>query len=809
MKSEINSTQSISEKTMLWHCTHCRTEIAGQPHERAQTDEDAVFCCRGCEMVYGILAKHRLGRYYKIKNKSEFFSPARPVEVKENRFRYLEDSAALEKYAYGPDQSRMNFYIEGIHCVACLWLMEHLPSLVPGVESAEMQLENMILKVTRKAGGSFAETAEMLAHLGYEPHPLTMDEDAAKLQEAEDKKQLLQVGVAGFCAANTMFVFICIYAGISGKLLNFFRYYSFFLFLPVVIYSAQPFYRSAWAALRSRHINIDVPVTAAILLGSTAGLYNLVTGSSHIYFDSLSVFVFLLLGTRFFLKKLHQKFSGKTDFSEFLIPAYVTRVNAQTSALERVALERIEAGDHIQINADEVVSVDGEVADGESFVDCHMLNGESLPVAVKPGSQVFAGTVNQGEPLRVMVQAVGCETRLAQMIQKINETEKPGIVQLADRLSKWYLWIVFAATAGIMLWFIPKDFSEGLNRALSLIIVACPCALALATPLAYSLGLRMAARLGVLLKGPAVLEKIAAAKTLFLDKTGTLTYGQFDVLAWQDAGDESGLFDIAYALELESRHPIALAIKRYVAQRRETSAAAVSDFKENLGRGVSGYVYGHYYEIKSVSAAEDCAVVNNDTIETEVGLFENGVLKVRIRLGDALRSTSAEAVRRLKKQFDRVELISGDRQASVQAVANQLGIEYVRAEVSPEEKQSLVQSQAYSMMVGDGANDALALSSAYVSAAVQGSLDISFRCADIYFLRPGIEPLAPLIEVSHVTKRTIYRNLIISLIYNTAGVGLALAGWVTPLVAAVIMPLSSFSVLLSSVMGTHKTKEEE
>lgn len=760
-------------------------------------------------MVYDILTQSKLGQYYKIKRKSEFFSPAKPVEIKKNRFDYLDDPAMREKYAYGHSKRTMKFYVEGVHCVACLWLMEHLPSLVPGVSGAEMEFGTMTLKVTICPDGAFAQVAQMLAQLGYEPHPLATDEDALKLREAEDKKQLLQVGIAGFCAANMMFVFICIYAGISGFLLSAFRYFSFALFIPVFTYCAQPFYRSAWAAIQSKQINIDVPVTAAILLGTAAGFYNLLSGSPHIYFDSLSVFVFLLLGTRFFLKKLHQKFSNKTDFSEFLIPSFVMRVVKKGGDLERVAIERLQKGDVIQIAADEVLSVDGEVVQGESYLDCHMMNGESLPVLVKPGSQVFAGTVNQGLAFQVVVHEVGEATRLAKMIQKINATEKPRVVELADRLAKWYLWIIFALTSAVLAWFTPTNFPEGLNRALSLIIVACPCALALATPLAYTLGLRLATKLGVLLKGPAVLEKLARAKTLFLDKTGTLTMGQFDVLDWQSVEEDNAFyFDVVYALEEKSRHPIALAIRRYLLEQNSFDRVLeIQSFEEKMGKGVAGNIKNHFYEIKSVGAESLAKSTPENKIETVVGLFEDGVCKVRIFLGDAIRKSSYNALQRLQTQFESIQLVSGDREQAVEAVAGELGIASFHSGMSPEEKQLLVQKSARSFMIGDGANDALALSSAYVSAAVQGSLDISFRSADSYFLRPGIEPLAPLICAAKKTKQTIYRNLSISLFYNVIGVALALGGWVTPLVAAVVMPLSSLSVLLSSVAGLRNPKE--
>lgn len=802
------SEKSQAEKTCRWHCTHCRTEVPGQIYDRPQAETDTVFCCAGCRLVFDILSRSRLGQYYSIKNKSEFFFPAKPVKSAKNRFHYLEDPDAQKKYGCGPDGRSMNFYIEGVHCVACLWLMEHLPALVPGLERAEMEMGSMVLKITAGPEGSFAAAAEMLSTLGYEPHPIATDEEAEKLREKEDKKQLLQVGIAGFCAANIMFVFICIYAGISGRLWSVFRYFSFGLFLPVVLYSAQPFYKSALAAVRARQMNIDVPVALALILGTAAGIRNLFAGSEHIYFDSLSVFVFLLLGTRFFLKKLHQKFSGRTDLSEFLIPAHVLRVDPVTGALERTAPEKLKPGDLVQIAEEEVLAVDGEVAEGESYLDCHMLNGESLPVFVKRGASVYAGTVNQGPVFRVRVKASGRATRLAGILAKINDAEKPRVVEAADRVAKWYLWLIFAVTGAVMLWFSSSDFEEGFNRALAVIIVACPCALALATPLAYSMGLAQAGRQGVLLKGPSVLERLARVQAVFLDKTGTLTHGQFDVLDWSASEAGRNYYEIAGALERDSRHPIALAIRRYLEDRGvQLRGIRLTDFGETPGRGVEGYWNDHFYEIRSAGLQGASPAVSPAAVETVVGLFEDGICRVRIRLGDALRSTSKAVMGRLCGKYRHVELLSGDSGEAVQAAASQLGITEFQSGVSPEEKQKRVAEMPYALMAGDGANDALALSSAYVSAAVQGSLDVSLRCADMYFLKPGLEPLPAVLKTASQTHRTIRRNLLISLIYNGAGVCLALAGWVNPLVAAVVMPLSSFSVLVSSLWGIREGRD--
>ncbi len=798
---ESSSLLDPSEKQIVWHCTHCRSEIPLKNYARLQTDDDVVFCCQGCQWVYQILSKHHLDQYYKIKNKSNFFSPANPVSPKTGHFQYLDDESSRNQYAYGEKNNQMNFYIEGVHCVACLWLMERLSTLVKDVESSELDLGTTILKVTLHLGASFSAVAETLDQLGYKPHPLEKDEQGENLRSAEDKKQLLEIGISGFCAANIMFLFIAMYAGLSGTLLEVFRWASFGLFLPVVTYCSKPFYKSAVVALKTKQMNIDVPVTAALILGSMAGVYHLMIQAPHIYFDSLSIFVFLLLSTRFFLKKLHQKVSGKTDFSEFLIPKFVFRLIDGVEDLKRTPVEQLCEGDKIRIAANDTIAVDGIVWQGESHIDCHMLNGESMPVGVKQGAEVFAGTVNQGHPLIIKVTKTGSETRLAKILENINQAEKPHLVQMADRVAKWYLYVIFSLSAAVLFAFMGSDFSEGFNRALSLIIVACPCALALATPLAYTMGLRSAMSQGVLLKGPTILERLALVKELFIDKTGTLTYGQYDVLDWKILEGRESFYDLAYALEKNSQHPVALAIKRYVLnQKFSISEKVFSAAREEIGMGVSGKFEGHFYEIKAPLENHEHPLSGHQ-IHTFVNLYQNGLAKVCIRLGDRLRESSIETLAALKKDFHKITLLSGDHHSTVEFVAKQLMLDHYASGVAPESKQAIVQKTSRAMMIGDGANDALALSSAFVSAAVQGSLDVSFRCSDVYFLKPGIAALPRLLKTAKQTRSVIYRNLVISLIYNVAGVVLALSGWVTPLVAAVIMPISSLSVLISSFLG--------
>lgn len=783
-----------------WYCTHCDTPLA-RTYSNPQPTDKPVFCCDGCKTVYRILSKHNLDQYYSIKKNAPLLAAATPVTIKHNRYDYLESAEHLKKYAYGEHSRQMDFYVEGIHCVACLWLIERIGLLVPGVAQAQLDIGTSMLRVTLKEEGSFALVATTLQELGYTPHAIENNQQLADMTKRESHRQIIQMGTAGFCAGNIMLLFISIYSGVTGMLLSVFLWASFILMLPVVTYCAWPFYKSALNSLRVRQINIDVPVSLALLVGFTASTYQFFSGSTDVYYDSLAIFVFLLLSTRLFLKSLHQRFSGGAHYSEFLMPRFVNLFDAAQQAFVDTPVEKVNVGDRVRVDEASMIPVDGTVVEGEGYVDLHMLTGESQPVFVERHSMVYAGTFHQSGSIVVEAENVKDQTRLANIFRNIQHAQKPRIVALADRVAKWFLLAVICFGAGVMLYFYQTDFSEGLKRALALIIVACPCALALATPLAYTIGLKRCAALGALLKGPEVLERLPLVEHVYLDKTGTLTYGGFKVLQWQSVDPERSYFNEAYHLEEKSKHPIALAIRDYVAEQSVAlTDLVVENYDETLGRGVSGIIKGDEYELRASETAESSS--DNDTaVKTRISLFKNGTCCVKMVLGDRIRESAFRAVEKLHARVRQVTILTGDSEEVAKSVATQLDIKSYQSRLFPEDKQNIVEKDSHALMIGDGANDAAALASAFVSMAVQGSLEVSFRSADIYLVNPGLQTVPALMNVAGRTRSTVKRNLIISILYNAFGITFAAIGWINPLGAAIIMPLSSITVLLSSYFG--------
>ncbi len=797
---------SPQERTSAAHrpCTHCRQDVTDRRPELYNEDPALpVFCCFGCKTVYELLTANGLDHYYTLRKDQSFsLKPGRPVS--DSQYRYLDDPEFRGKFAKQADDAggfSMDYYVEGIHCAACLWLIERLPQLSPDVASASLDMGRSVVRITLKHGGSFAQAAKTLDELGYPPHPIEQDEEGDRLLKKENRTWLLRVGIAAACTGNIMLMTVPLYAGLTGTFAAWFRWVNLALYLPVFFFSAVPFYKNAWISLRARTLSIDVPIVLAILLGSLVSFFNLIRGSEHLYFDSLASLVFLLLSSRYLLRRIQQKSLGSSHLYYFLAPSRAMRVEPESGVKTEVSVERLQPGDMIEVDCDQSLPVDGVIVEGASSINAALLTGESLPQRVGPNAAVYAGTVNMEASLRIRVSATGRGTKLGRILQAIEEgsLKKAPVVLAADRISRWFLAAVLAGSAGVLLF--SPSWSAGINRALALIIVTCPCALALATPLSMILSLGKAARRGILIKGSEVLEKIARARNIILDKTGTLTHGLFEV---REVSVQREGFDpapVVIALESRSKHPVARALVKYFTRDKLHTILPIANYKEILGQGVQGEIQDHFYEIKSFSSEEEPL--------TTLGVFQDSYLIAKISLGDQIREEARPSLERLRELGLFPSILSGDDSKVVACVAREVGIEDSHAfgKMGPEEKKDFVTGRAGSIMVGDGANDALALATSDIGVAVHGSMEVSFRSSDVFLSRPGLKSVVELVEMARETMKVIYRNFGFSLLYNLIGGLGAATGKIHPLAAAILMPVSAFTVLGSAQWGTRRLRK--
>ena len=770
----------------MFQCVHCDEQALIPLYQSGDREHKLPFCCSGCLTVYEVLKEKSLTSYYDIKSNSGIFKRRSPVEHSKSTFTYLDDERFQSEHCYSTaDGLRvMEFYLEGIHCLACLWLIEKLPEFTPGIMSSKLDLEKSVVSIAVSPDGKFSHAARELDRLGYRPHALNRNDDAKKLHEKEERTYLKRLGVAGAAAGNIMIYSVSLYGGATESMAKIFNILTVVLAVPVFTYSAWPFYQSAWTSLKNRTLSIDIPIAMSLLMGFVMGVWGLVHRFEENYFDSLTALVFLLLLSRYFLRKIQDKGLSAGDLQYFYQNESVLRQTA--SGFEEVSTQFLKAGDVVQVRREEFVPADGVILEGDSLINNSLLTGESVPDHVKAGHPVFSGTQNMGPDLLIRIEKVSKETRLGKILRNVEQgwALRSRTVDLTSVVAKYFTLTVILLAITLFVILLPeKGMAMALTRALTLLIVTCPCALAISVPLTFHRSLSQAAHNGIIVKSDEVFEKLAKAEKVFLDKTGTITLGQLQVTEFSS---DRKLADIICSLEKYSRHPVARALTDFALKNGGVSVD-VKDFREIPGKGVEGTIGNKFYLITGEEIREDGKVIAS------------------FRVRDGIRKDSKEIIGRLKEQGLGVSILSGDRPHVVEALAREAGIENAFASVSPEKKVELVKGKG-TVMVGDGANDAMALEGADVGIAVSGAMDISLRASDVYLTTPGLAGVEKLLVLSRETMKVVKRNLILSIVYNSFSVIFVFTGVISPLVAAIVMPVSSLTVLVSTLVGTKKMR---
>ena len=777
-------------------CTHCDEEIIVPIFDDSDQEKLSPFCCNGCLTVFHVLHEKGLENYYDIKKNSNILKRRSPVENKNVQFKYLDELDFINEYTYSNlegDQT-IEFYLEGIHCLACLWLIEKLPEYLSDVKSSRLDINRSVATVSIKREGLFSNVARELNNLGYKPHALKRNQKIKDLKRREERKMMLKIGIAGAGAGNIMLYAVSIYAGAEGNYAKFFNLLTIIFAVPVLFYSATPFYTTAWNAIKNKTLSIDIPISISLIIGTVFGIYNLITGVHENYLDGLTALIFLLLLSRYFLNKIQSEGLSASDLSFFY---------QGQSVLKKVDDKFIETNpqfldqsDIIKIQTNQILPVDGVIIDGATTFNNSLLTGESKPEPADIGCKVYSGTMNLGSDVLVSVEKTNQDTRLGKILKQVESgwIQKAHIVEFTNRISKYFLITVLLLSAILFTILALKgNYKEAIERSLTLLIVTCPCALALATPLTLTRTLSRASKKGIIIKNDEVIEKLSQVDSVYLDKTGTITFGQLKISELTKIANTTiDIMDVIISLEKLSMHPVAHALKEYAHKNGAKTIYDVNALREILGFGVEGLIKDIKYEIKSGK------------------IFENEKLVATYLLDDKVRLDSKPSIEQIKSLGIKVSVLSGDQQPIVEKISNLVGIgsENTYSEITPEKKLSIIENTQKAVMVGDGANDAMALSKAYVSIAVLGAMDISLRAADVYLSTPGILPVADLIVISKETMKVVRRNLILSLMYNSLSVYAAFTGLISPLVAAIIMPVSSLTVLLSTIIGTRKLNQK-
>lgn len=813
------------------HCFHCGLPI--RPAEQVcavVAGDERAFCCTGCRAVCEAIYAAGLEGFYRRAADGEPLGP--PPELPKDLTIYDLDAVQEEFADTGSDAREINLLVEGIHCAACVWLIENGLKTLPGVEEARVNLTGRRLRVRWDNGRlKLSRILRRLGDIGYAAVPFDPESAEGALRR-ENRAMLFRMAWAGFAMMNLLWVSIALYAGADrGEFRGLFHWIGLSLATPTLLYSGFPFFRGAWNGLRGGHLTMDLPIAIGASITYLYSLYVTLSGTlaGDVYWDTVVNFLFVILVGRYLEAASKRQAVASTQRLLDLQPRVATVLRDGQETL--VAVRSIGPGDTVLVKPGERVPVDGEVLDGQSELDESMLTGESRPVPKGPGEGVSAGTINGAGVLRVCTTATLRETALGRIIRLVEDAQasRAPIQRLADRIVPWFVALTLGlATLTFVLW-LGTDVELALMAATSVLIITCPCAFGMATPMAVAVASGLGASRGILVKNGAVLERLSSIDHFVFDKTGTLTEGRPAVTAlragegpWRSIGaDEPALRDderralrLVGALERVSEHPAATAVLE-LCQRAGIGlqGAEAQSVQVVAGYGIRGRVEGVELIVGSadwlrrhgipVPGGSDTASGFPET--SGLGLIHcalDGRQVLVLATEDRIRPDARGVITRLQAQGIRVTLLTGDRQASGERVAAALGGVELIAEVLPEDKDLVVADLQRGgqrvAMVGDGVNDAPALVRADVGIAMGSGTDVSIASADIVLMSDSLDRVVEAAKLARRTLHTIRQNIGISVIYNLIMVPLAMAAIVTPLIAAVSMPLSSLAVIGNS-----------
>ena len=772
-------------------CYHCGEDCKEKPIHIHEKD----FCCEGCKMVYEILNQSGMCDYYNISNNPGI---NQKVRVRENKFAFLDDEKIQQSLISYKDekQTHITFYLPQMHCSSCLWLLENLHRLNEGIVSSKVNFTRKEADIVfNQKDLSVRKVAELLTSVGYEPY-ISLN-DAGNAKPKFNKSKIYKMGVAGFCFANIMLMSFPEYLGIDSKeqsLVNIFRILNVILSLPVFFYSASEFYISAWKSLKHKFLNIDAPIVLAIVVTFCRSLYEVLTNTGSGYFDSMSGIVFFMLVGRVLQDKTYEELSFERDYTSYF-PIAVTRI--KDAIHQTISLPDIELNDTLLIHNQELIPADGILTRGKAVIDYSFVTGESIPVEKEMGEIIYAGGKQIGSNIEMLVIKEVAQSYLTKLwnrdeLKQMKQDEERSFVHLVAR---YFTWIVLVLSVGSAIYWHFFDPARMWSAATAVLIVACPCALLLSNTFTNGNILRILGRNHLYLRSAQTIEDIANVNYIVFDKTGTLTTGRYQDISYDGSHLGKELKSKIAAITSQSTHPMSRAITGWTNQ--SSNHLKVAAFEEFPGKGIEGVVEGELITMGSRAYVTGSKVEDS---ESAVYISVNGDVIGKFVFRNQYREKIPTLIKQLRLKYD-LAVLSGDNAGEKRYLQELLGFDAnILFHQKPEDKLEVIKELQRNgrkvMMIGDGLNDAGALKQADAGIAVAEDTNNFTPASDGILEASQLPKLFKFIKLARANRKIVVAAFVVSVLYNIVGTYFAVQGLLSPMRAAILMPISSLSILL-------------
>lgn len=777
-------------------CYHCGVPCA----DSKIVSDDKSFCCEGCKLVYEVINEKGLCDYYKLQNHPGL---AQVKAIRSDKYAYLDnEDIAKQLYTFtNGDHTIVTFYVPGVHCSSCMWLLEHLNRLDAGISESRLNFSarEVTVHFSRKKI-SIRKVTELLASIGYEPY-ISLDEAGEKKTKTYNKQRIFKLGVAGFCFGNIMMLsfpeYFSGHNGLDAQYANLFRYLNLFLSLPVFFYSASEFFATAWSGLKQKSLNIDAPIALAIIITFVRSIYEITTNTGGGYLDSMSGIVFFMLAGRVVQERTWKSLSFSRDYKSY----FPIAVNVVTpSGVVSRKLQDLVEQDVVQLYNDEIIPADAIVMKGRAFIDYSFVTGESEPVEVKQQEMVYAGGRQIGEQLTIQVIKPVAGSYLTSLWNHYafsnNKSEANDKSSVIHTLSKYFTVVLLSLALITAVYWYFVDPSMIINSVSAMLIVACPCALLLSATFTNGNIMRLLSNNGLYLRDPSVIEQLGKANHVVFDKTGTLTEGGNEHISSKGYALTDIDKDMLYAVVHRSKHPNSRMLTSWLGSRKAVNNVAA--WKETAGKGIDAIVDNNRILVGSgsfVGLSRDR--VTADQASVYVSINEK---IAAFYLHSDFREGVAEMVPVLTKEY-KLSLLSGDNDKQKPILEKLFGVQNdLHFEQKPIDKlryiESLQQKGQSVMMIGDGLNDAGALQQSNVGITLADDINNFTPSCDAILDAKKIAILPSLLKLAKSSATVIGFSFFVSIIYNVIGLYFAMQGMLKPVAAAILMPCSTVSIVL-------------